>query len=321
MDFIGTILWPIRWAIELIIVGWHYLFTFIGLDPNVGITWVLSIVGLVVVVRAALIPLFVKQIKSQRRMMEISPKLKKIQDKYKGKKDQFSREAMSRETMAMYKENGTSPFSSCMPILVQMPIFFGLFSVLRNASDDKAGVGLLTQNLAHSFANAEILGAPLNATFMDALNNGPWQVMVIAATLVILMTASQFYTQLQITSKNVSDETKESPMYKQQRILLYIIPFMFVFSGVAFPLGLNFYWFTSNVWAMVQQFIIIRQMPTPGSEAYRLRQQRLERKGKLEVTDEGTETSGQGPRSNQRQQPMNSKRAKKKNPGSTGPNS
>ncbi|MFC4224388.1 membrane protein insertase YidC [Lysinibacter cavernae] len=318
MDFLGTILWPIRWAIELIIVAWHYLFTAIGMDAGLGITWVLSIVGLVVVVRSALIPLFVRQIKSQRRMMEISPQLKKIQDKYKGKKDQFSREAMSRETMAMYKNNGTSPFASCMPILVQMPIFFGLFSVLRNASDDKAGVGLLTKDLAHSFANAEIFGAPLNATFTGAWENGPWQVMVIAAVLVILMTASQFYTQLQITSKNVSDETKASPMYKQQRILLYIIPFMFVFSGVAFPLGLNFYWFTSNVWAMVQQFIIIRQMPTPGSEAYRLRQQRLARKGKLEAgPEEETTQALSANQKAQRQQPMSKKRAKK-NPGATG---
>ncbi len=314
MDLLGTILWPIRWAIELIIVSWHYFFTWIGLDSYLGITWILSIVGLVVVVRASLIPLFVRQIKSQRRMMEISPQLKKIQDKYKGKKDQFSREAMSRETMALYKNNGTSPFASCMPILVQMPIFFGLFSVLRNASEDKAGVGLMTKDLATEFGKAEIFGAPLNATFMGAVNgNGSWEVIVIATTLVVLMTASQFYTQLQITSKNVSDETKNSPMYKQQRILLYIIPFMFVFSGVTFPLGLNFYWFSSNVWAMVQQYIVIRQMPTPGSAAFRERQERLARKGKLEITEAEKAEEDATPKT-QRQQPVGKKRAKK-NPG------
>ena len=80
-----------------------------GLPPADGITWVLSIVGLVLVVRSALIPLFVKQIKSQRKMMEIAPELRKVQDKYKGKKDQLSREAMSRETMALYKKHGTNP--------------------------------------------------------------------------------------------------------------------------------------------------------------------------------------------------------------------
>ena len=117
------------------------MWTFFGLDPDAGVTWVLSIVGLVIVVRAALIPIFVRQIKSQRRMLEVAPQLKKIQDKYKGKKDQFSREAMSRETMELYKKTGTNPLSSCLPLLLQMPIFFGLFSVLNDAQHDKAGVG------------------------------------------------------------------------------------------------------------------------------------------------------------------------------------
>jgi len=111
MDIIGTLLWPIKWAIELILVAFHSMWDFFGLDPNAGITWVLSIVGLVIVVRAALIPIFVRQIKSQRRMLEVAPQLKKIQDKYKGKKDQLSREAMSRETMELYKKTGTNPLS------------------------------------------------------------------------------------------------------------------------------------------------------------------------------------------------------------------
>src|SRR6187402_3314714 len=144
VGFFGTILWPIKWVVEFLLVVWHGLFTFLGLDPDAGLTWVLSVVGLVLVIRAALIPIFVRQIKSQRRMQEVAPQLKKIQDKYKGKKDQFSREAMSRETMALYKRTGTNPLSSCLPLLLQMPIFFGLFSVLQNAQGKghPAGVGL-----------------------------------------------------------------------------------------------------------------------------------------------------------------------------------
>ena len=94
----------------------------------------LSIVGLVLVVRAALIPIFVRQIKSQRKMLEVAPQLKKIQDKYKGKKDQFSREAMSaRDDGALQARPAPTRFSSCLPLLLQMPIFFGLFSVLNDA--------------------------------------------------------------------------------------------------------------------------------------------------------------------------------------------
>ncbi|WP_448006885.1 membrane protein insertase YidC [Agromyces bauzanensis] len=314
MDFIGLILWPIKWVIELILVAFHSMWTFFGLDPDSGITWVLSIVGLVIVVRAALIPIFVRQIKSQRRMLEVAPQLKKIQDKYKGKKDQFSREAMSRETMELYKRTGTNPLSSCLPLLLQMPIFFGLFSVLNDASvKDQAGVGAMSQELADSFANAVFLGAPLNSTFINAMNaGGPWQVMVVAAVMIVLMTASQFITQLQIVSKNMSPETKASPMFRQQRILLYLLPLVFAFSGVAFPLGVMFYWLVSNFWTMGQQFVVIRNMPTPGSEAARAREARLAKKGKLVVEEkQDSAVAVEEPKKTQRQQPMGKTRAKK----------
>jgi len=316
MDIISIILWPIKWVIELILVAFHSLWTFVGLDPNAGITWVLSIVGLVVVVRAALIPIFVRQIKSQRRMLEVAPQLKKIQDKYKGKKDQFSREAMSRETMELYKKTGTNPLSSCLPLLLQMPIFFGLFSVLNDASihSERGGVGALTPALAESFSNAVFLGAPLNETFINAWNNNfqPWQVMVVASVMIVLMTASQFITQLQIVSKNMSPETKASPMFRQQRILLYLLPLVFAFSGVAFPIGVMFYWLVSNFWTMGQQFVVIRNMPTPGSEAAKAREARLAKKGKL-VVDEpsGDVIVVEEPKKTQRQQPISKTRAKK----------
>ncbi len=88
-DIIGTILWPLKLVIELILVSFHTLFTWLGMNPDAGVTWVLAVVGLTLVVRAALIPLFVRQIKSQRKMLMLAPEMKRIQDKYKGKKDQF----------------------------------------------------------------------------------------------------------------------------------------------------------------------------------------------------------------------------------------
>ncbi|WP_426517328.1 membrane protein insertase YidC [Diaminobutyricibacter sp. McL0618] len=318
----GTILWPIKWVVELILVAFHQLFTVMGMDPAAGITWVLSIVGLTVVVRAALIPVFVRQIKNQRRMLEVAPQLKKIQDKYKGKKDQFSREAMSRETMDLYKKTGTNPLSSCLPLLLQMPVFFSLFQVLNGAQSGKAGVGPLNETLAVQFGNAELFGiAPLHQSFSGALNAHPPQVavMVIAAIMVVLMTSSQFITQLQIVSKNMSPETKASPQFKQQRILLYLLPFVFLFSGFAFPLGVMFYWLTSNIWTMVQQFVVIRNMPTPGSEAAKAREARLAKKGKL-VNDEGVvvlsiDEQPQKPVTTQRVQPVSKTRAKKQTGG------
>ena len=313
MDIIGTLLWPIKYVIELILVAFHWLFTTIGLDPNAGITWVLAIVGLVLVVRAALIPIFVRQIKSQRKMLEVAPELKKIQEKYKGKRDQFSREAMSRETMELYRKAGTNPMSSCLPLLIQMPIFFGLFSVLSEAQKGHAGVGPMNLSLAESFANASLFGvAPLHASFQSAMEAKPQLVivMVIAATMVILMTASQFITQLQIVSKNMSEETKASPTFRQQRVLLYILPLVFAFSGFAFPIGVMFYWLVSNFWTMIQQFLVIRNMPTPGSQAAKAREERLARRGKLVSKDVPTVVVEEK-KPTQRQQPVGKNRAKK----------
>jgi YidC/Oxa1 family membrane protein insertase len=315
-DIFGTLLWPIKWVVELILVAFHGLFQFMGLDPAAGGTWVLAIIGLTVVVRAALIPIFVRQIKNQRRMLEIAPQLKKIQDKYKGKKDQFSREAMSRETMELYKKTGTNPLSSCLPLLLQMPVFFSLFQVLNGAQGGHAGVGPLNAELAKQFGSSTLFGvAPLHQSFQGAMNSHPQQVavMVIAAVMVVLMTGSQFLTQLQIVSKNMSPETKASPQFKQQRILLYLLPFVFLFSGFAFPLGVMFYWLTSNLWTMGQQFLVIRNMPTPGSDAAKAREARLAKKGKL-VQDGSTvlaveEQPKRQPA--QRVQPVSKTRAKK----------
>jgi YidC/Oxa1 family membrane protein insertase len=287
-DLLGTILWPLKWLVELVLVSWHQLFAFLGMDSASGLTWVLSIVGLVVVVRAALIPVFVRQIKSQRKMMEIAPQLKKIQDKYKGKRDQLSREAMSRETMDLYKKNGTSPVSGCLPILIQMPVFFSLYSVLSsvatNAKEGKGGVFWMNPELTQEFYNAKLFGvASLHESLVDTIKTQPagWQLTVaIMVSLVVLMIGSQYFTQLQIISKNLSPEAKEGQAYKMQRVMLYILPLAFVYSGIFFPLGVVIYWFTSNIWTAVQQFLVIRNLPTPGSQAAKEREERLARKGK-----------------------------------------
>ena len=338
-DLIGTILWPLKWLVELVLVAWHWLFPAIGLPAAEGLTWVLSIVGLVIVVRSAMIPLFVRQIKSQRKMMEIAPELRKVQEKYKGKRDQLSREAMSRETMALYKKHGTTPVSSCLPLLVQMPVFFALFSVLndvtRHAQAGIGGVGLLNAELTQEFYDAKLFGvASLHETLIDAINSGNTTAIIILVTLVVLMIASQFFTQLQIISKNLSPEAKTGQAYQMQKIMLYVLPFAFVFSGVFFPLGVVIYWFVSNLWTMGQQFLVIREMPTPGSDAAKAREERLARKGKAidssgkvvsmekyqaeqqRLVEEAERAKAAQPK---RQQPVGKQRAKKQAQKQSGP--
>ncbi len=301
------LLWPIKWLVELVLVGFHTLFTAMGLQSTSGISWVLAVVGLVLVVRAALIPVFVKQIKSQRNMMLVQPELKKLQDKYKGKTDRDSRERMAREQMDLYKRTGSNPLSSCLPLLLQMPIFTGLFFVLNDAGNNKSGVGLLTQEMAISFSQAEIFGAKLSDTFFgsDLIN-----VKIIAGIMIVAMTASQFITQKQIMTKNQNPDVQNSQFMQTQKILLYVLPFVFLISGVSFPLGVMTYWLVSNFWTMGQQFLVIRNMPTPGSIAHKEREARLVKKGKIKLEESTPEAEVEQP--TQRQQPVGKNRAKKK---------
>jgi YidC/Oxa1 family membrane protein insertase len=310
MDIIASVLWPFKWILEAILVSFHALFGVLGLDPNSGGTWVASIVGLVLVVRAALIPLFVKQIKSQRAMYVLQPELQKIQKKYKGKTDRDSRERLAKEQMELYKKHGSSPFASCLPLVAQMPVFFSLFSTLQEAQASKPGVGLLSQELASSFAHADFLGAKLSETFLS----GSTPIKVLAGIMIVLMSASQFITQKQIMAKNQNLSTSNSQFAQTQKIMLYVFPVIFLISGISFPLGVLLYWLVSNFWTMGQQYFVIRRMPTPGSIAHQEREARLIRKGKA-VQAEAVIVEEETPDQTQRVQPVSKARAKKKPKG------
>ncbi|WP_439117231.1 membrane protein insertase YidC [Nocardioides oceani] len=257
---------PLYYVISVILVGFHNVLGSF-LDPDGGLAWVLSIVGLTLVIRAALIPLFVKQIKSSRNMQLIQPKVKELQKKYG-----HDRERLAQETMKLYKDSGTNPFASCLPILLQMPIFFALFRLIDQAAKNKTH-GILTDERARSFGEAELFGKiPISDTFLNA--NGHVGVMVLAAFLVVAMTATTFLTQRQLMSKNMPADALSGPYAQQQKMLLYVLPVVFAVGGIAFPIGVLFYWTTSNLWTMGQQFYVIRNNPAPGTPAFTAKEER-----------------------------------------------
>ena len=153
MNIFDLILWPFKWIVSVVLWLFHTLFTSLGMDPASGLTWVLCIIFLTLVMRTLTIPLFVKQIKAMRGMTAMQGDMAKLQEKYKGKKDQLSRQAMAQEQMEMYRKHGTNPFASCLPILAQMPIFFGLYQVLMGvptAAQSNQGVLMLPAELCTS---------------------------------------------------------------------------------------------------------------------------------------------------------------------------
>ncbi|CAH0231251.1 Membrane protein insertase YidC [Arthrobacter sp. Bi83] len=325
MDIFGTIMAPFKWLVSVIMVGFHDGLSFIGLPAANGWTWTLSIIGLVLVIRAALIPVFVKQIKAQRGMQLLQPDLKKMQDKYKGKTDQLSRQAMAQEQMALYKKHGTNPFSACLPMLIQMPFFFALFQVLSGISSAKAGgqgIGAMSIEQVKQFDESSIFGAPLSASLLHGSTaGGEVAVWILSIVMILAMTASQFITQKQIMAKNMSEEAMASPFMRQQKMMLYILPLVFGVGGINFPIGVLIYWTTTNLWTMGQQFFVIRRMPTPGSPAAKALAERRAAKGlpalpilggkKVDAAAEAAAAAAVAEARSQRVQPQRKNRKKK----------
>jgi YidC/Oxa1 family membrane protein insertase len=262
----SAIMLPLYYAISFVLVGFHNVFGDI-FGPTSGTAWVLSIIGLTLVVRAALIPLFVKQIKSSRNMQLIQPKVRELQKKYG-----HDRERLAQETMKLYKDSGTNPFSSCLPILLQMPIFLALFRILDQAArNPETKRGLMTPELNEQLRSAVFAGGKISDTFLNA--DGV-EVRVLAAVLVLAMTLTTFLTQRQLMSKNMPADALSGPYAQQQKMLLYVLPVVFAVGGIAFPVGVLFYWTTSNLWTMGQQFYVIRNNPAPGTPAADAKEER-----------------------------------------------
>jgi YidC/Oxa1 family membrane protein insertase len=324
----STVLKPLEIAVAWLMVSWHTILTHIGFPAASGWTWALSIVGLVIVIRIILIPLFVKQIKASRGLQLVQPEIKKIQAKYKGKTDQESRQKMTQETMALYKDTGTNPFASCLPILLQAPIFFALFRVLNSIPKAGTSIGPLTNQLREQANEATLFGSPISATF---INSNLTSTKILTVVLIVLMSASTFTTQRQLMMKNMPASALDNPFAQQQKILLYVLPLVFAVSGVNFPIGVLLYWLTTNVWSMGQQFYVIRRMPAPGSPAEQALNDRRAKRGKPPVTDEkkGTvatkdevaeDLTQDGPVPGQRAQPKKQpKRKRSAGPKPSGP--
>jgi YidC/Oxa1 family membrane protein insertase len=323
------ILTPLYYAVSGVMLAWHWVFSHIGLDPDGGASWALSIIGLTIVIRAALIPLFVKQINASRNMQLIQPKVKELQKKYG-----HDRERLAQETMKLYKDSGTNPFASCLPILLQMPIFFALFRLIDQAAKHGTAHGFMTATQAKQFGEAKLFGKiPLAASFTDS--QGILAVQIVAALLVLAMTATTFTTQRQLMSKNMPKDALTGPYAQQQKMLLYVLPVVFAVGGIAFPIGVLLYWTTSNLWTMGQQFYVIRNNPAPGTEAARMKEERDAKKaaGKASPGDGGSTDADPGTttaveekpvadrRPTQRQQPQRQSKRQRQAKARGGPSS
>lgn len=261
---------PLYWAISWILLRWHDLWSVAGLGAEALRTnwdWVLSIVFLVITIRAILFPIYVKQIKSQRAMQQLAPRIKELQEKYKGDK-----EALQRETMQLYREEGANPLMGCLPIAIQAPVMWSLFHVLRFLSrttrtDATKTLYGWTIDKFDAAANAKLFGAPIAASFRSTasqladLHANGTTVKIVAGVLVATMIATTYMTSRQMIRKTgVADDPTQRMM---QKLMLYGIPATLLFSGFTFPIGVVLYWTITNLFSLGQQFWVLHKYPPP----------------------------------------------------------
>ena len=266
---------PIYNIISWVLLRWHELWALLlpgdGRFLGTSWEWVLAIVFLVVTVRLVLFPLFVKQIKSQRAMQALAPKIRELQAKHKN-----DPATLREEMMKLYQQEKVNPLMGCLPLFLQIPVFFGLFHVLRyinplntqpinpnGPTKDHYG---WTPELFDSAASAHLFGAPIPATFADnadklaALGSvGVVAPKVVAAALVLVMMFTTFMTSRQMILKTGWQAEPQQRMI--QRFMLYGIPLSLLLSGWAFPIGVIIYWVTQNLISLAQQQWVLRKYP------------------------------------------------------------
>lgn len=225
------------------------------LEPIFGFdaAWGWAIIGLTLIVRTLLLPLAVKQIRSMRGMQEIQPRVKEIQEKYKVDRDllkkdperyQKLKQQQNEKLMALYKEEGVNPASSCLPLLLQMPIFFALFRVL---GDDRV------EGLADAqfyFFTAFIEEGSRFEGLGASISNAGWPGWL----LILLMAGTMFLTQRQMMARNAAEGAQAT----QQKIMMYVFPVFLAVISFNFPLAVVLYWVTTNMWQSAQQYVMLR---------------------------------------------------------------
>ncbi len=200
---------------------------------DIGLNWVFAIIALTFTVRLAILPLSLKQIRSMRALQELQPELKKIQEKHKDDKQR-----QQQEMMKFYQENEINPLASCFPLLLQLPVFFALYAMLRGSS----------------FQADVMASPPPGFIFIDSVIEKPEGAVTVV--LIILFIATQLAAGL---AMQVRGQGLEGP----QRFIVYGLPFAFAPFVATFPAGLSVYWISTNVWTFAQQQVVMTIMPPP----------------------------------------------------------
>lgn len=324
------LLYPVEWLMTQIMDGFHRFMVMLGMN-EIGFSWVMSIVFLVIVVQACVFPLFYKSMKGMRKMQAqmavLQPKMQRIQNKYKGKNDPASKEALQREMMKLYQDNDANPMGGCtsmLPMLVQGPVFMCMFYMLSAipyiATGKRGALGAFDQATAKQFAQTRVFGVSVTDTFGTANNSGK----VVIGFFILLMCACMWYMQFNNMRKNLPKASMQGSTYKMQQAMTWGFPIMYIFSGIMFPFAVLVYWLTNNACNLARSLFQVYKFPTPGSRAaeekeirdHRQENARRAKAGQLSIEEEELEKARQEAAARleqgyQRKQPQRKNRKKK----------
>jgi YidC/Oxa1 family membrane protein insertase len=259
---------PLNYLYEA--VGWVFTHIYDVLKPAFGATsgwtWFLSIAILVILMRLLIVPLFIKQMHTTRAMSSLQPQMAALRKKYKN-----DRQTLNQETMKLYQEAGVNPLMGCLPFVLQLPLFFGLFSVLRAIAEYSGGTPKygLPKAMVVAGTHAKILGASIaDKVLFTGTAHVPLHAKLVILLFVAVSMATTFLTIRQSQKRGMMPTaTPDNPMAASQKYMTYIMP-LFALTGLYWPFGLVLYWVTTNVWTMGQQYILGLRYPyTPPSAA------------------------------------------------------
>jgi len=231
-----------------------------------GWTWALSIVILVVLMRLIMVPLFIKQMHTTRAMSSLNPQMQALRKKYKNDK-----QTLNQEMMKLYQEAGVNPLMGCLPVVLQLPVFFALFSVLRAITEWTPGAPPkygLTYGMVISAKHAKILGVSVadKVLFTHGMYVPLHAKIVIVLAVVVSMTTTYLTVRQSMKRGMMPAATPDNPMGQSQKYMAYIMP-LFALSGLYWPFGLVLYWVTTNMWTLGQQWVLFRRYPQPAAAA------------------------------------------------------
>jgi YidC/Oxa1 family membrane protein insertase len=231
-----------------------------------GWAWGLSIVILVMLMRLIMVPLFVKQVKSQRKMQAHMPQMRELQKRYK-----HDKQRQQEEMMKFYKENGINPLGGCLPLVAQLPVFWSLFYVLRSIAEWTPGHPTsygLPESVVQSALKAHIFGAGLaDKVLFTGTQYVPLHAKIVILVFVAISSTTTFLTMRQSQKRGMMQQPTvdpDNPAANMTKYMMYISP-LFALTGLYWQFGLVIYWVTTNVWTLCQQHILFRNLPMVGS--------------------------------------------------------